>query len=186
MSDINMLLLIAQKKSENLKKYLNKFVLAIIMILSLNSFADDFEMQDCKLNFEKIGIKNFNLGISLSDLKKENPTLEFEFIQDDIELYDDYRFTEKAVINGIEKTITYYFNFKENKLLKYFFKLDGDREFFDKISKKLTSNTFIEYNPKKGKYNYYQRTETCYKYFRIKIENEKMKIIGGIESKCGL
>lgn len=143
-------------------------------------------MKDCKLNFEKVGIKNFNLGISLSDLKKENPTLEFEFIQDDIELYDDYIFTEKANINGIQKTITYYFNFKEDKLLEYFFKIDGDKEFFDKISKELTSDTFIEYNPQELNYTYYQKTETCYKYFRIKIENEKMKIVGGIELKSGI
>ncbi|WP_282019186.1 hypothetical protein [Salegentibacter mishustinae] len=80
-----------------MKKYLNNLVFIILLILSLNSFSNEFEKKDCELNFEKVGIKNFNLGISFSELKTQNPTLEFEFIQDDIELYDDYKFTEIAM-----------------------------------------------------------------------------------------
>ena len=163
---------------------MKKYFLTILLLISItvNGFSNDSKISDCNLNFEKVGIKNFKIGGSLTDLKLNHPTLELQFIKDDIDLFDDYTFTEKAIINGKKKTITYYFNFKENQLFSYFFILDGDQEFFNELSKELSSDTFIEFNSKERKYSYYEKIDTCNKYFRIKIEGSKMRITGGVES----
>lgn len=153
------------------------------MCFTINGFSYDIKVSDCDLNFEKIGIKNFNIGVSLSDLKLNFPVLDLQLIRDDIDLFEDYTFTEKAGINGNKKIITYYLNFKENQLFSYFFILDGDQEFFNELSKVLSSETFIDFNFKERNYSYYEKNDACYKYFRIKIEDNKMKITGGVESK---
>ena len=163
---------------------MKRYILTILLFIciTINGFSNDLNVSDCDLNFEKIGIRTFDIGVCLSDLKLNHPALDLQLIMDGIDLFDDFTFTEKAVINGKKKNITYYLNFRENQLFGYFFLLDGDQEYFNELSKALSPDTFINFNSRERNYSYYENNDACHKYFRIKIEENKMRITGGVES----
>jgi hypothetical protein len=166
-----------------MKNNLKIIILILTMISTISGFSKNIKDADCETNFHKAGLTDFELGISLKDLSRKNPDLKLKFIQDDIEIYDDYVAKKGVKINGKEKLVTYYFNFKNNELVGYFFEINGNRKLFIDLSKKLSDQNFIDYNEKNKKYNFFQQNDNCSKYFRIKIKNDNIILTGGAELK---
>lgn len=134
----------------------------------------------CYVEFDKVGIRDFDLGDSIDEIKKANPSLNLEEIKDGIFIYRDFIAQEDTTIEGVQKKISYYFNFKDNKLKGYFFEMSTDINFFEKLAKKLSDNDFINFKAGERNYYYFARSENCFKYFRIKMEDE-MTVMGGVE-----
>lgn len=154
----------------------------VFLLMNLNcvSIHPQESTLPCYVEFEKVGIRDFDLGISIDEIKKANPSLKLEEIKDGIFIYRDFIAQEDTMIEGVQKKISYYFNFRENKLKGYFFEMTTDINFFEKLAKELSDNDFINFKEEERNYYYFARSEDCFKYLRIKMEDEMM-VMGGVE-----
>ncbi len=159
-----------------------KIVLFILFLVNFSCASSQTSpASDCSSEFNKVGIRDFEVGISLQDLKKKNPLLVLKQINDDVDLYDDYMFKEYAKINGLDKEVIYYFNVQEGMVLSYFFEVEGDILFFNQLAEKLKDGKFVDLKKAERKYYFFEKNNFCYKYFRLKIKTkEKMVITGGL------
>src|SRR5690554_1507973 len=95
----------------------------LLMNLNCDSIHQGKSTSRCYVEFNKVGIRDFVLGDSIEDIKNANPSLKLEEIKDGIFIYRDFMAQEDAVVEGVQKNITYYLNFKDNTLKGYFFKM---------------------------------------------------------------
>ena len=108
----------------------------------------------CLINFGNLDIKTFKVGTDLNDIEK---SFELNKIHTDLKLdYENYILKEEILLFEEKKKIKYYFKFKDNMLLSYFFEIKADIAIYDKMVQQLSEiNSFITYNGLDRKYAYF-------------------------------
>ncbi|WP_044397237.1 hypothetical protein [Lacinutrix sp. Hel_I_90] len=138
---------------------------------------------ECEIDFNSVGINDYDLNISCSDLKNIIPELKKDSnskLDDDISIYS-YIINQKIL--NINRKVEYYFAFKEDKLQAYVFNVYSGRDikyykFF--VKKARENNAFIS---EKGT-SFLETKNNCEKFLRIKSNPNQIIIFGGI-SKIG-
>ncbi|PHS08261.1 MAG: hypothetical protein COA88_07195 [Kordia sp.] len=148
----------------------------IIVIINLVLF---FNCNNCKIDFESTGLKNYTIGISLEELKKSNPDLIDKFNSKMVENVHVYSLVEKCLILGEQKEVTYNFAFVNNKLEAYVFNINAGRKisFYRKfIEKSKKNNDFINGTGT----SFLKKENDCEKFLRMNSGKSEIVIFGGI------
>jgi len=148
-----------------------KLQLIILLLLNINC---------TKLNFNSVGLNDYNLNTHLKKLIIKNPSILKIGVSDIDKSIDVYYKEEPTIVLGKKVIVKYAFAFKKDKLKAYNFTflIGRDYPFYKKFIKEASvNNKFI----KKNKLFFLKKNQNCTKYlhFRYNLKNELI-IVGGI------
>lgn len=136
---------------------------------------------ECILNFNSVGINDYELGMSLSEINGcSKDVKEVGKSKKDSSIFI-YSFSEVSNILGKEKEVEYFFAIKDNSLVAYVFNIYSGKEisFYKRLIEIVKpSNNFIT----KSGTSFIENSNNCEKFLRIKSNKEQIIIFGGISS----
>ncbi|QTY27314.1 hypothetical protein [Flavobacterium sp. CS20] len=136
---------------------------------------------ECVLNFNSVGINDYELGMSISEIKKCNKNIrEVGVSKRDSEIII-YSFSEISNILDEEKKVEYFFAIKDNSLVAYVFNIYSGKKisYYKRLIEEVkASNDFIVGNG----ISFLDNSGNCEKFMRIKSNKEQIIIFGGISS----
>ena len=133
----------------------------------------------CEINFDSVGLSDFEFNLSCHELKEIFPELKKEPNSKLDDKISTYSFVTNQKILNENRKVKYYFAFKENKLQAYVFNVYAGKDikyYKDFVKEARKNNAFIS---ERGT-SFLENKNGCEKFLRIKSDPDEIIIFGGI------